>query len=50
MMAALLEPVRILDLTSGPLSYCGRVLADLGADVVLVEPPGGSAARRGGGW
>jgi crotonobetainyl-CoA:carnitine CoA-transferase CaiB-like acyl-CoA transferase len=49
MMAALLEPVRILDLTSGPLSYCGRVLADLGADVVLVEPPGGSAARRAAG-
>ncbi len=48
-MAALLEPVRILDLTSGPLSYCGRVLADLGADVVLVEPPGGSAARRAAG-
>jgi crotonobetainyl-CoA:carnitine CoA-transferase CaiB-like acyl-CoA transferase len=45
-MAALLGPVRILDLSSGPLSYCGRLLADLDADVVLVEPPGGPAARR----
>jgi crotonobetainyl-CoA:carnitine CoA-transferase CaiB-like acyl-CoA transferase len=49
MTAALLEPVRVLDLTSGPLSYCGRVLADLGAYVVLVEPPGGSPARRAAG-
>jgi crotonobetainyl-CoA:carnitine CoA-transferase CaiB-like acyl-CoA transferase len=49
MMAALLEPVRILDLTSGSLSYCGRVLADLGADVAIVEPPGGLADRRAAG-
>ena len=40
-MSGMLETVRVVDLTSGPLSYCGRVLADLGADVVLVEPPGG---------
>jgi crotonobetainyl-CoA:carnitine CoA-transferase CaiB-like acyl-CoA transferase len=45
-MAPLLGPVRVLDLSSGPLSYCGRLLADLGADVVLIEPPGGSPARR----
>jgi crotonobetainyl-CoA:carnitine CoA-transferase CaiB-like acyl-CoA transferase len=28
--------------------YCGRLLADYGADVVLVEPEGGSAVRRMG--
>ena len=25
---------------------CGRILADLGADVIRVEPPGGAASRR----
>jgi crotonobetainyl-CoA:carnitine CoA-transferase CaiB-like acyl-CoA transferase len=43
---SLLAPYRVLDLT-GPLGYmCGRVLADLGADVVKVEPPGGDPERR----
>jgi crotonobetainyl-CoA:carnitine CoA-transferase CaiB-like acyl-CoA transferase len=48
-MSPLLEPVRVLDLCQGPVAYCGRVLADLGADVVLVEPPGGSPSRRAAG-
>ncbi|MGH3149382.1 MAG: CaiB/BaiF CoA transferase family protein [Streptosporangiaceae bacterium] len=38
--------IRVLDL-SGPLgSYCGRLLADAGADVVKVEPPEGDQLRR----
>lgn len=42
----ILAPYRALDLT-GPLGYmAGRVLADLGADVVKAEPPGGDPARR----
>jgi benzylsuccinate CoA-transferase BbsE subunit len=42
----LLEPYSVLDLT-GPLGYlAGKVLADLGAHVVKVEPPGGDPARR----
>ena len=41
-----LEPYSVLDLT-GPLGYLtGKVLADLGAHVVKVEPPGGDPARR----
>ncbi|MCU1346509.1 MAG: putative family CoA-transferase [Acidimicrobiia bacterium] len=38
--------VRVVDLTDGIGEGCGRYLSDLGADVVLVEPPGGVASRR----
>ena len=40
-----LDGVRVLDLTDGAGAMSGRLLADLGADVVLVEPPGGATAR-----
>ena len=41
----LLSPYRVLDLT-GPLGFLtGRILADLGADVIKVEPPGGDPSR-----
>ena len=37
---------RVLDL-SGPLGvYCGKLMADMGADVIKVEPPGGDPMRR----
>jgi crotonobetainyl-CoA:carnitine CoA-transferase CaiB-like acyl-CoA transferase len=37
---------RVLDL-SGPLGFhCTKLLADMGADVIKVEPPGGDEARR----
>ncbi|MGH3556085.1 MAG: CoA transferase [Mycobacterium sp.] len=41
-----LNGVRVLDLTDERGLLAGRVLADLGADVVQVEPTGGSSARR----
>lgn len=41
-----LSGVRIIDFTDGTAGFTGRFLADLGADVVLVEPPEGSASRR----
>jgi len=41
-----LRGLRILDLTEGAAQSCGRYLADLGAQVILVEPPGGSAGRH----
>ncbi len=44
-MAGLLGPYRVLDLTNERGLLCGQILGDLGADVVKVEPPGGSAAR-----
>ena len=45
MATSLLEGVRVVDLAGEPAAAAGRVLADLGADVVLVEPPGGMALR-----
>lgn len=42
----MLSPYRVLDLADQRGLLCGQILADLGADVVAVEPPGGSAARR----
>ena len=43
-----LEGLRVLDL-AGPMGvYCGKLLADLGADVIRVEPPDGGAVRRVG--
>jgi len=36
----------VLDLTDVQGALCARLLGDLGADVVRVEPPGGAALRR----
>ena len=44
----MLEPYRVLDLTDVRGQVAGMVLGDLGADVIRVEPPGGSDARRAG--
>lgn len=41
-----LAGVRVVDLTDGMGGLCGRYLADLGADVILVEPPTGARSRR----
>jgi crotonobetainyl-CoA:carnitine CoA-transferase CaiB-like acyl-CoA transferase len=42
----MLSPYRVLDLTDARGLLCGKILADLGADVIQVEPPGGNSARR----
>jgi crotonobetainyl-CoA:carnitine CoA-transferase CaiB-like acyl-CoA transferase len=44
-----LEGIKVVEfsrMVSGP--YCGKLLADMGADVIKVEPPEGDPARRTG--
>ncbi|MEV0056052.1 CoA transferase [Saccharopolyspora shandongensis] len=41
-----LHGVRVVDLTTGLGAYTGRLLSDLGAEVIRVEPEGGVQERR----
>ena len=36
----------VLDLSGALGNYCGKLFADMGADVILVEPAGGAATRK----
>src|ERR1043166_1775938 len=42
---SLLSGYRVLDLSSSMGSFCGKLLRDLGMDVIKVEPPAGDPAR-----
>jgi len=44
--AGMLHGYRVLDFTDERGLLAGQILADLGADVIHVEPPAGSRARR----
>ena len=43
--AAALEGVTVVEIASELTEYCGKLYADLGAQVLLVEPAGGSSSR-----
>lgn len=42
----MLSPYNVLDLSEEGALLCGQILADLGADVIQVEPVSGSPTRR----
>jgi benzylsuccinate CoA-transferase BbsE subunit len=42
----ILASFRVIDLAGDALTYAGRIFAELGAEVTMVEPPGGSPARH----
>jgi crotonobetainyl-CoA:carnitine CoA-transferase CaiB-like acyl-CoA transferase len=41
----LLSGIRALDMADEKGAFCGRMLAELGADVLRLEPPGGARSR-----
>jgi crotonobetainyl-CoA:carnitine CoA-transferase CaiB-like acyl-CoA transferase len=41
-----LEGLRVIELADQQAEWAGKLLADMGADVIKVEPPGGAATRR----
>jgi benzylsuccinate CoA-transferase BbsE subunit len=46
MTCELLKGFTMLDLTDEKGALCGKIMADLGADVIKVEPPDGCTTRR----
>src|SRR4029077_2711801 len=46
MSSELLKGFRMLDLTDEKGALCGKILADLGVEVIKVEPPEGCSTRR----
>ena len=43
-----LHGLRVIELADEKGQFCGKLMADLGADVVKIEPPGGHATRSVG--
>ncbi len=44
--ALALDDLRVIDLSQGIAGpYCAKLLADCGAEVIKIEPPGGDYAR-----
>ena len=46
MSSELLKGFRMLDLADEKGALCGKIFADLGAEVIMVEPPDGCSTRR----
>src|SRR5262245_44320775 len=41
-----LAGLKVLEIPGTMTGYCGELFADLGAEVILVEPPGGARTRK----
>ncbi len=41
-----LAGVRVIELADEKVAFAGKLMGDMGADVILVEPPGGDATRH----
>ena len=44
--AGALAGLRVVELAREPIAWAGKLLGDMGADVILVEPPGGDPSRH----
>src|ERR1700704_6499071 len=42
----MLNDIRVLEISAPETMLGGQILGDLGADVVVIEPPNGAAGRR----
>ncbi|MDA0988752.1 MAG: CoA transferase [Chloroflexi bacterium] len=47
-VAGPLDGLRVLELADEKGQWCGKLMADLGADVIKIEPPGGESTRTVG--
>ena len=45
-LAGPLAGLRVLELADEKGQYCGKLMADLGADLIKIEPPGGQVPKR----
>ena len=45
-LPGMLDPYKALDLTDEKGQFCGKLLGDLGADVIKIEKPGGDPSRN----
>ena len=45
-MKSILEGIRVIELTSELGGFAGKLLADMGADLIVVEPPEGAPTRQ----
>ena len=41
-----LAGIRVLELANERIAFAGKLFADMGADVILIEPPGGDPSRN----
>ncbi len=41
-----LSGIRVIEVAGSTSQYCGKMFAELGADVILVEPPNGATTRN----